>query len=911
MKTFLEELALQLYKDDKLSSESLFILPSIRAVNYLKNCFVTVVQKPIFSPTIVSIEEFIQNISRLNPASNPALKFLLFESYCTSKIESKDEFPAFLNWAPTLLHDFNEIDRHLVDPPSLFTYLSEAKKLNEWRLQDANKSNLASNYLKFWKQLHHIYIDFQQKLLKGNMGHQGLMYRKAYDNLSEYLKTAEHNRFFFIGFNALNTSENKIIQYLLENTDSEIYWDIDTYFLEDHLHAASSFIRSYLKEWKYLQKQGIKGTSTNYCATKNIELIGVPKNVSQSKYVGNILRKVYDPRERTALVLSDESLLESILHAIPPEIGAYNITMGRPLTQTVFHTFLHTLFSVHGNASERGFFYQDVIAFLSNPYTSLLLKEVEDDFAQKITSYIKRHNLIYVTSETLVEFESAPKSILKKIFSKERHVKDYLIHFNDLVESISRKLKSQKNNSEYAISKKFKGIFEQLIQYVDTHSFIQDVTVLKRLYLDLISLEKLDFKGDPNKGLQIMGMLESRNLDFDTLIITSVNEGILPSSRSTESFIPYDIKRAFSIPTYREKDAIYAYHFYRLLQRAKNSYILYNTEPDVLEGGEKSRFINQMIVDGNINKNITQSIASPSSKVSRKVPSVITKVPSLLTEIGNLAREGFSPTSLSDYIRNPIDFYKRHILHLKDTMIVEELMALNTFGTLVHDTLEIVYQPFVGTILTPEGLLERKAHLAKHLTQCFSKNLPKANFKIGRNLIIYNVILKYLENFIDSEVEESKNHTIKIISLEQKLSCELQIAQIDHPVILKGKLDRVDEKDGQLRIIDYKTGKVQSSEVEIMDWDKLITEPKYAKAFQLLCYAKMHHQEFKNEKLEAGIVPIKKIGASLARFATKSSIRGAKDHSITREVLQTFEALLEKLILEIFDPNIPFIEKEV
>jgi len=357
----------------------------------------------------------------------------------------------------------------------------------------------------------------------------------------------------------------------------------------------------------------------------------------------------------------------------------------------------------------------------------------------------------------------------------------------------------------------------------------------------------------------------------------------------------------------------YTYHFYRLLQRAKNIHIIYNTEPDVLEGGEKSRLISQMLTDPNKEADITAKVATPAIKPIIQTLRSITKDVDLMQLIQEHAKNGFSPTSLSNYIRNPIDFYKRNLLHIDDTLEVEETIAANTFGTIVHDTLEDLYTPFLGELVSKEGLTNAKAKIPTLVQKHFAKTYIDGDISRGRNLIAYNVIVRYLTNYLNSEIAEATNHQIKILGIEEKLNIRFNIQQIDFPVVLKGKLDRIDEKDGMLRIIDYKTGKVELKNVEIISWDEIIGDYNYSKAFQLLCYALMYNDKKPFETIQSGIISFKNVNSGLLKFATKDK-RGSyakKDSIISQETLSHFQEELKKLVIEICNPEIPFTEKEV
>ena len=457
---------------------------------------------------------------------------------------------------------------------------------------------------------------------------------------------------------------------------------------------------------------------------------------------------------------------------------------------------------------------------------------------------------------------------------------------------------------------KIHTLFNQIRELTEQYTYMSSLKSLKSLFRQLIASETLDYQGDPLDGLQIMGMLESRNLDFETVILTSVNEGILPSGKSNNSFIPFDLKIEFGLPTYKEKDAVYTYHFYRLLQRAKNVYLIYNTEPDVLEGGEKSRLITQIITDEN-RVDVIEKIASPNIEKITLCKKIIPKSPRLIQQIQSFALKGFSPSSLSNYIRNPIDFYKQNILGIQDTEEVEENIAANTMGTIIHDTLEEIYTPFLEKEINRGQLIKSKESVESIVHKNFQKTYLDGAYDSGKNLIAYNVVVRYIVNFLDKEIEELSSHTIKIIGLEKNLNMEIALPHSKQKVVLKGKLDRIDICDGVTRIIDYKTGKVEKRHLEIIDWKHLTESYDYSKAFQLLCYSFMFLNETTIQEIHAGIISIKNLKEGLMLFHKKTSTHDRKKNPvINKEVIEEFEIILFRLIEEILDPDVPFLEKE-
>ncbi|MFD2100048.1 PD-(D/E)XK nuclease family protein [Flagellimonas iocasae] len=906
---FLEHVLSDLQNKGTDFSECTFVLPSKRSGTFLKKHLANKLTKNIFSPEVQSIQDFIADISGMEQDSNLDLLLILYEVYKKASIEEPDDFPSFLKWGQTLLQDFNEMDGYLIPAHDLLNYLSAIKEINHWSV-NKEKTEMVQNYLQLWNKLETIYNAFSSILREQKRGYQGLMSKVAVSNLEEYTKKSSEKPIIFVGFNALTTAESKIIQHFLEQGFGQAYWDIDSYFLDDPIHDAGLFIRNYQRNWPYYRNNKSLDPQNNFLTPKKISITGIPKSISQTKYVGQLLKELNSNStidfSKTAVVMADESLLTPMLQAVPPSINAVNITMGLPLDKTVLYSFFMSLLELNSNFSERGWFYKYVLELISNPYTLTLSSSSTIDFVPILSKDIKEQNLIYVTNTSLEQY-SESTGALQLIFPEDRiSVSNWIGNCLQLIERFKIIYQQEKNALELEQVYRFYTLFNQFKQYLANVDFISELKSIKNLFRQLASMESLDFIGEPLTGLQIMGMLESRNLDFETVIITSVNEGILPSGKLNNSFIPFDVKRDYGLPTYKEKDAIYIYHFYRLIQRAKNVYIIYNTEPDVLEGGEKSRLISQLLTDENIAGYISHTIAAPQANISPSPLLEISKGPTLMDDIIAFANNGFSPTSLTNYVRNPIDFYTRNILKINDLDEVEENIAANTFGTIVHDSLEELYTPLLGTVLSKESVLGLKSKIAAIVRGHFQKNLSGVDISKGKFLLVYNVIVKYLKNFLDIEIKELQNHTVKLLALEEKYEVQLNIPELDFPVKLKGTLDRVDEVDGITRIIDYKTGKVEPKNVKLTDWEALITDYDKSKAFQLLCYALLYSKKYNTNPLTAGIYSFKNLGQGLFSFSQDKN-----NTLIDDEVLSTFEDYLKQLILEICNPALPLIEKPV
>jgi hypothetical protein len=908
MKTFLQEVTERINKDQKSFEGLVFILPNKRAGLFLKKHIAFHIDKPIFSPIIHSIEELITEISGLEKASNFDLLLQLYEVFQPYLTEKEKDFDSFIAWGTTLLSDFNEIDRNLVSHAALFDYLTATQRLKNWGT-DPKATPLISNTLKFWSQLKPVYETFQKKLLKKGLGHQGLIYKQAASNVNGYISDNGKKTYHFIGFNALNTAEEHIFQNFYDNGNAMFWWDIDSYFLNDTIHEAGFFIRNYMKRWPNISI--LSHTKSSFLAhEKRIKITGIPKSISQAKFASQAIKNS-PTKNTTALVLSDETLLKPILNSLPENTSKVNVTMGLPLNKTPLFEFFDSLFNLYLNSTKNGWFFKEVVKLLSNPYSFELARSNSGNMATRLSNYIKEKNILFVNQEILEKEPFSKSLFLTKVFhQKEVSGGRFISICLNLILELKEIYQKSDNPIELHYLYGFSQLFKQLKDYVSAKPYLRSLKAVKPFFNELVSTEQIDFRGEPIGGLQIMGVLESRNLDFDSVIITSVNEGVLPAGKSQNSFIPFDIKKEFGLPTYKEKDAIYAYHFYRLLQRAKHIHILYNTEPDVLQGNEKSRFISQLLTDSNTTSKIIHDIAAPEINIEVAQPKFIQKTPRLLKCLIEKGEHGFSPSALTNYIRDPYSFYKNNVLGLNEVEDVEENIAHNTFGTIVHDSLEQLYVHLIGQKITPEGLTKLKKNTSAVVRQNFEKYFLPRDVEKGQNLIAFHVIQKYITTFIDLDSSRSKAHEIILIALEKSLKAKITIPEYPHQVFLRGKLDRLEQIDGRLQILDYKTGNVARSEVELIDLEESIANEKRSKAFQLLCYALMEHKQGGANNLIAGIVPIKKLSLGIVPFAQKKGPRGPKEHTIDRNLLSRFEEHLADLILEILNPEIPFKESE-
>lgn len=914
--TFLYKLAqeiLKKYSDDL--SDLTIILPNKRAKIFLLEELKSLISTNIFAPEIISIEEFIQEVAGIRSVDNVELLFEFYQVYlsCT-EIGKQESFENVANWAKILLQDFNEIDRYLIKPDDILNYLKEIKEVEQWWHKVENKTELVEKHLAFWKKIPYYYHSFYQHLVNKGIGYQGLIYREAEKNCNHFSENITSRQYLFAGFNALNKAEEKIIQHLLALEVAKIYWDIDETFMNDPFHDAGFFQRKLKSDWIYYKSNPYEWIVNEFKTEKNIQVIATSKAIGQAKIVGSIVDKhnkiSHTNLQHVALVLGDENLLLPILHSLPEDINALNITMGFTSKSNPVQVLIAKLFKLHTNALTRNpsnyvMYYKDIIDVLSHPLIQPYCKTSE------LVYRINKNNYTFITYNKIYELHPEGNALFKLLFQKWDKTAIEILEILSQVLLKIKDLLSYENEEEkianafvYSVYK----VINKMRSYFSKHQNIDSLKTLQAIYKQIIDLAEVSFEGEPLNGLQIMGVLESRVLDFETIIITSVNEGKFPAGKSTNSFIPYDIKKEYELPTYKEKDAIYTYHFYHLLQRAKNIYLIYNSDSEGFDAGEKSRFITQLEVEKQPKHNLTFHSYSAIVPSIAYQPIVIPKTNSVVERLREIALNGFSPSSLTSYMRNPIQFYFQRILRIKETDEVEENIAVNTLGTIIHGALEELYKPFVGRLLTIADIDNSFHKIEREVLNQFKLVYKEGEIKKGRNLLAFKVAERNVLNFLKLEKTGlEKGDEVQILALEADLSQTLEHHLLPFPVKIAGKVDRIELRNGKIRIVDYKTGKVEQRNVTLKEWAGLKDDIKNEKIIQVLAYAFMYQQVAHGREIEAGIISFKNLKSGFLPFTFDEN--KVKTTVITEEIMQNYLEQMVILLEEILNITIPFKEK--
>jgi hypothetical protein len=923
--SFLSKLAKELLSNNSTSLHNInIVLPNKRAKIFLIEELKKQSSTTFLAPKIISIEMLIEEIAQLRTLDNIELLFEFYIVYLDTTEKSKQQdFEKFSSWAVTLIQDFNEIDRYLINQNEIFSYLFDIERIKHWTPNVNNQSKLIENHLDFWKLMPFYYQKFSEHLLIKKVGYQGLLYRKASENCLDFAKKSEDKTFVFAGFNALNASEETIIKCLLEHNKASVFWDIDAVFLKDEFHDAGLFLRRIKNSWKHFETHPFNWITDAFSNDKKIEVIGTPKSIGQAKIAGKIIEKiVFENKslENTALVLSEENILIPILNALPIEVENLNITMGYPSKNNPAQILIYKLFQLHLNAQNRNkkqsvFYYKEVLEILNNP---LIVSSIQ---ANEVVKIIKNSNLTFITSNRLSELFS------KYDLSSNELVQHLFFDWNVSVNEILEKLKAiliyikthlSNQNEQDKVTKAFVfsiyNVILKITNYFETYNKIENLEILFTIYKQVIDQAQVSFEGEPLKGLQIMGILESRVLDFENVIITSLNEDKLPGGKSNNSFIPYDVKLEKGLPTYKERDAIFTYHFYRLLQRAKNIYLLYNTHSEGIDAGEKSRFITQLEIEHLPNHNFKKVFYNAIKPDTIYQPIEVIKTQPILDRLEEIATiKGFSPSSLTNYLRNPIQFYYQRILGVRENEEVEENVAANTLGTIIHEVLEKMYAPFEGkNIQIQLSDIEIMIQNIEAITlEKFIEVYKEGEIKKGKNLIAFEVAKRNIYNFLIQEKQHIENgDEVFILSLEKPHETIFEHPNLPYPVKISGKVDRIELRNNTIRIIDYKTGKVEANKLKINTFEGLTLDLANDKIIQLLCYALMFQTNplKGNYNVEVGIFSFKNMKAGFLPFTFGKGRGVVSETIITTEFLENFKEELVILIQEILNPAISFKE---
>lgn len=866
------------------------VLPNKRSGLFLKENLARLISTPIFSPEYLSIEDFIERISGNRIIDNIHQTFILYEVHRQLEGDKADSLQDFLSWSPVLLSDLNDIDAYMVPAGELFGFLTEAKAINVWNPGGEPLSEFQKKYLAFFRSLIRYYHAFREMLKKDHLAYQGMARREAAENIHKLTKNLAWEKVVFAGFNALTPSEKIITDHLSAESIAEIFWDADAYYLNDPAQEAGLFMRQFRKQ----SKQGAFKWAFDHLTAnpKDIRIIGTPSKSNQAKVAGKVLQEWGETHKQgagkmDAVILPDEQLLIPVLNSIPGNVGNFNVTMGYPFRFTPAFSFFDAwinmieragYFMVQAQQENPVYHKNDVLILLQHTYSHALSNGGQ---ARKISEELLTGNRFYFTPPELKSLagpENENNSWLDMLFDLPGSFPELAAKIKAMVESLRDRLILQnRDNPDAPKDLDIEYLFHlnkyinKIWPYLNDEEF--NLKTFHSLFYKVIGFSTIPFYGEPLRGLQVMGMLESRTLDFERVVVLSANEGILPEGKSQHSFIPYDIRSRFHLPARKEKNALFAHHFYHLLQRTKEAVFIYHTEPDEAGSGEKSRFLTQLeteLPNANPRINIRHELAVfPVTGRSTYGQIEIAKTPQILKTLANVLENGLSPSSLATYIHCSLQFYFTYILGIKEREEVTESMDAALLGSLVHKSLNTLYAPYLGR--SPESRIPEQ-RIKQALDQALHDIYPGGDVRYGKNLLIYHVALNLIKNalrFESSLTKEPGMEKRQIYALEKFYRRRMHINGKE--VLFKGGIDRIDKIGDSYRIIDYKTGNVVPRTLNVKDTDALFEDPRKSKALQLLLYAWIFRGTEPRHPVTACNLSLRKISQGLVPLVVEGS----------------------------------------
>lgn len=916
-RSFLDTIATTiLHCQEALPLEQLVIVPNQRSIRILQKKIAEQAGRGLILPIILTVNDFIESLSPLRSIPQEELLLHLFNLSRKTGIE-KGDFSSFLNWAPAFLHEINELDLQLIDGNAIYTRLHEYKELDLTFLKE-NSSDFQNKYLYFYKSLGKLYDQFVGYLIEQKIGYEGLIYRVVAEELSSAgqnnhpyaQKYRWSKKVFFAGFYTLSPAEQKIFYYFYQRLNGEFIFDVDLFYKEEYGNPLIDIQNKFrIPEIQY--------RNDYFDVPKKVEVSALNGGLNQIQYaidLLNLIEKEEGNLDNTALIFADETLLVPFVQAYDPRKA--NISMGYPIYKTGSYQLLTILLNLSKNRiryreineeGEAPIYYKDLLNFIENQLIIRTLFDNDND-VEVLKKRIIQKGQVYIPPNFLKI--KIPNIVLKG----KQIVEDLILFFNEILSKLDTEL------PDYTvltlIINKLNEVRQLLAQF-DIDDSLLDFDSIAYLITSLVDRIKLSFVGDPDRGLQISGLLETRTLEYKNLIFLSINEGVLPKGGKSPDFILNEIKYHFKFPTTQEKDSIFAYHFFRLIQRASLVYILYDNNSTV-RLAEESRLIKQLRFgtqkrEHNVDLNFQQVEQNQSLKKSKDSAIIVEKDEAILEKMRSI---NYSPSSLATYIRCPLNFYLANVLKITPPDELNEGIENNLVGLIIHSILKnLLDQIKENPLQFREIIKESRAKLENLIYQAVISQ-PETDQSVlqqGSFVLVKKIVERQIETYLRFLLEELEKNEIEIIANEVQFLNQFETSS--GPVTLKGTADRIDVYNGQLRIVDYKTGYVDAKKMMLEEIDDTIITPDRSQLFQLLFYLYLyvHSKDLPSTaSSQAAIFSFRNLVQNIDPYIYLQAKKG-KDKEIfsfQTEQLEQFSEQLEILLTEIFDPSNPFVQTE-
>ena len=920
-------LAKEIKTNNLLNEHLVIVLPSERASKYLMAELSLEYNKPIFAPKMITINELVKAYAP-KPIIDPSRLLLsLFNAYENIEIKEHQSFEDFLSWGPMLLNDFEEIERYLLNPTQVFKNLKSIKELESWNLEGKELTEAQKKFMVFWDVLPELYSELQLILANKDRISAGMAYKKLAENTNVLFEQDAKAFYLFAGFNALSTAELQIINNVLNAKKGAFYLDSDQYYFSNKQHEAGEFQRKNLA----ILNIGKASRIGDNMGTKemNISIVQCAQLTGQVKVASTELEKLSKKDlDDTLVLLADETLISALIKNIPASIDKANITLGLPLNQTPIKSWLEIIFDIQENKNRfktKAIYYKDLQRIINHVLFNSWLSEFEQKQFTAIEQDTIRYNKVFQNLSSL------------KINEEIRGFLSCLL--DDWEKDWNRAISSIRKINALILSKlPLQNDFERNIVFVFDQSLLEFQSIVseglpdlslrtfKLLFNQHWHSKSIAFHGNPIDGLQIMGLLETRLLDFKRIIILGMNEGNLPPTNAMNTIIPMDLRKGLGLPTMRHKQGIFAQHFYRLLHYCEELTLTYTTIGDQINAAEPSRYLKQLELElvrlnpkAILNKSFYLTSFSSEDDVNANL---IQKKPQIIEQLDAYFSKPISASAINKYLTCPLDFYYRYIVEFGEEQTVMEDVESSDFGTFIHSTLEKLFTPFAqrdkdAQFITPppkaltisdvdKMIIDFPAILRAEFMERFHND--STLFSTGKNLLSFEMANEIVLKTLLSEKEyiQTLDEPLYIEQVEALMSLTIPvvIGNEAKQINLKGYIDRIDRVGDKYRILDYKTGKIEPKDLAFnlkpAGIKASFSEAKHT--LQLILYCMLFKEKYKLEANEACVFSL---------ITSKGYTQELTNKNGTKEELQAvFLELLQEVISETYDLERPFIHND-
>jgi len=939
MKPFLKHIAELFYNKYGTEIHRLaFVFPNRRSGIFFRKYLSEAATNPIFSPSILTINDLFNKLNPKQQADRIKLLFLLYDIYIRQS-DSDETFDDFVYWGEMLLNDFDDIDKYLIDAQQLFTNVTDLNNIDKefsflkpsqiqairsfWSSfqPESNDSN-KQFFLRVWELLYPIYTELRETLANERFAYEGMIYREVVETFGdESLQRLGYEKIVFVGLNALTKAEKELLLLLKSHGVADFYWDYSSKNINDGDNRASFFMKDnvsmFPSEYTLPEEEAIH---------TDFEIIGIPSRIGQAKQLYPILKQLSENKSmsaekalQTAIVLPDEHLLLPVLNSIPEDISRINVTLGYSLSGTPVASLMDYLQSLQKNIRrtehDTMFYHRDVIAVLHHKYVSSVCPTEVSTIIKDITE----RNQVYVSASSL-----GVAQILELLFHAPATASEISDYLTNILKELNTLLSSPEEDSEsnadddktvtsHALEQEF--IFHYYTMVNRMREMMREAKMdmspdtYFRLLKQMTDLIKIPFHGEPLSGLQIMGVLETRVLDFENLIILSVNEGIFPARSAANSFIPYHLRHGFGLPTPEHQESVWAYHFYRMIHRAKRVTMLYDTRTDGLQSGEVSRFVHQLKYHYKIP--IQQKLSVYNVSSSHAEPFEIEKDENVMRALSVYETDkALSASAINTYLDCPVKFYLSVIKGIDEEEAVSETLEHDTFGTILHRVMELAYKPFHDKVVTADllKLAAQDKNMTETIMQAFAKDFfhtEEPRPLVGQAYLYGETIRKYACKILEYDRSLTP---FKYISSEKSFRSSIELTS-GRKIHIKGFIDRIDNINNTVRIIDYKSGKPASLVFESMDSLFDITSKDRKKAImQVFLYAWVYASEAGGNNVQPAVYYTRNLFKQ-GDFDPVIRMVNGKDKAVVdnfEDYHKEFEDSLRMCLNEMFDAGKPF-----